>query len=250
MSVVSGITQAVMGSEATEDAAEIQASASNYAADLADKQWKTTNEQLAPWREAGTAAINRLGAGVKSGGEFDQFTYNDMTADPGYAWRLQQGIDSLMASGTAAGNYGSGNLGAALQSYGQNMASNEYANAYSRWNDQFNRLAQIAGVGQSAVNTTGTFGADAANTIGSQYVNAANAQAAGTINSANAIIGGIGNTSNQAMSGLGTYLKYQQQQSALEQMQAARNSSYWGGGLGDDAAIENIINSYDWLEAL
>jgi hypothetical protein len=85
-------------------------------------------------------------------------------------------------------------------------------------------------------------GADAANTIGSQYVNAANAQAAGTINSANSIIGGINNTSNQITSGLGTYMKYQQQQSALEQMQAMQNSSYWGGGYGDDAAIENIIN--------
>jgi len=250
MSVVSGVTQAIMGSEASEDAAEMQANASSYAAKLQNDQWEKTNAQLKPWREAGTAAINRLGPGVQPGGEFDSFTYSDMTADPGYAWRLQQGIDSLLASGAAAGNFGSGNMGAALVNYGQNMGSNEYANAYGRWQDQFNRLAQVAGVGQNAVNTTGSMGAEAANAIGNQYINAANSQAAGIINSANATIGGIGNASNQLASGVNTYLNYQKQQSALEQMQAIRNSNYWGGGYGDDAAIENIISNYDWVEAL
>jgi hypothetical protein len=169
-----------------------------------------------------------------------------MTADPGYAFRMQQGVDALQASGAAAGNYGSGNLGTALATYGQNMGSNEYANAYGRWQDQYNRLAQVAGVGQSATNTTGELGASSAATTGSNYVASANAQAMGQVNSTNSFLNGIAGTENQIISGLGTYAKYQQQQSLLDQYKAAQNSSYWGGGAGDDMAIENIINAYEY----
>jgi hypothetical protein len=62
-------------------------------------------------------------------------TLAELEMDPSYAWRKQQGIDALAASGAAAGNYGSGNMGVALQNYGQGLASTEYSNAYNRWRD-------------------------------------------------------------------------------------------------------------------
>lgn len=222
---------ASLSAKAQEEAAQTQAATSTYAADLANQQWQITNEQLAPWRNAGTAAINRLSAGTQPGGEFDTFNYSDMYADPGYKWRLQQGIDALNASGAAAGNYGSGNLGVALLNYGQNSASNEYQNAYARWQDQYNRLAGIAGTGQTTILQGGQLGANAMNAVGNNLTNAANAIAQGGVGSANAWVNFANNASNQTMSGIGTYLRWQQQQNLLNQYGGGNDSSWnsWGG---------------------
>ena len=58
--------------------------------------------------------------------------------DPSYAWRFDQGLVGLERSNAASGMSGSGNEMAAATAYGQNMASTEYAN-------QFSRLSQLAG---------------------------------------------------------------------------------------------------------
>lgn len=60
------------------------------------------------------------------------------SSDPSYAFRFQQGADSLNRQQNATGNMGSGAEMAAATTYGQNMASQEYAN-------QFSRLSQLAG---------------------------------------------------------------------------------------------------------
>lgn len=137
-----------------------------------------------------------------------RFTIDDFKAnvDPSYEWRKQQGIDALSAAGAAAGNYGSGNMGVALQDYGQNLASTEYQNAYNRWNQEqanaFNRLATMAGIGQVTATNLGTQGANAATSIGNSMVNAANALGAGQIGSANAWASGFGNLANYGMGAL------------------------------------------------
>jgi hypothetical protein len=85
--------------------------------------------------------------------------------DPGFQFRLQQGTDAIQRSAAAKGNLLTGGTAKDLMDYGQNSASNEYGNVYNRalgeyqqrYNifqqhqaDQFNRLASIAGLGQTA----------------------------------------------------------------------------------------------------
>jgi hypothetical protein len=98
----------------------------------------------------GTKTTNLLPqpAGGFSGtyGQYMQpFNAEQMYADPGYQFRLQQGLASLNAQGAASGQYGSGNLGIALQNYGQQAASQEYQGSYGRYVDTINRMAGLAG---------------------------------------------------------------------------------------------------------
>jgi hypothetical protein len=86
--------------------------------------------------------------------------------DPGFQFRLQQGTDAIQRSAAAKGNLLTGGTAKDLTDYAQNSASNEYGNVYNRalgeyqqrYNifqqhqaDQYNRLASIAGLGQTAV---------------------------------------------------------------------------------------------------
>ena len=59
-------------------------------------------------------------------------------SDPSYSWRFSQGLDGLNRTEASQGLTFSGNQMAAITDYGQNQASTEYANQYSR-------LAQLSG---------------------------------------------------------------------------------------------------------
>lgn len=65
-------------------------------------------------------------------------TGNFTPDDPSYQFRFQQGQDAVNAGMGSSGMLNSGNRALALQQYGQNEASTEYAN-------QFSRLSQLAG---------------------------------------------------------------------------------------------------------
>lgn len=125
------------------------------------------------------------------------FTLADFQKDPGYDFRLNQGLGSVQGSAAARGSLMSGATLKALNDYGSDYASSEYGKAYDRFNNdrtqRFNRLATIAGIGQTATNNVGTLGANNAGMVGSNMIGAGNAAAAGQVGQANAITGGISN---------------------------------------------------------
>jgi hypothetical protein len=133
--------------------------------------------------------------------------------DPSYGFVAQQGEAAISGQGSAQGNLGSGNMGVALQNYGQNLASTQYQNALANWNHSqdtlYNRLAGVAGTGQTAATTLGNQGSQMATNVGNIAINQGNNQATATINSANAWINGISNVDKQVMGGLQAY-NYQQ----------------------------------------
>lgn len=155
-----------------------QARAAQHAADAQNQQYYQNREDMMPWTTAGKGAVNQLSEMMKTGGQLTkmpnaQFTMQDFQQDPGYKWRMQEGVNALAASGAAAGNYGSGNMGIAIQRYGQNLASDEYQNAYQRWADAYNRtmgqqdtiynrLAGISGTGMTGQTDIGHMGQNAA----------------------------------------------------------------------------------------
>jgi hypothetical protein len=121
--------------------------------------------------------------------------------DPGYQFRLKEGMQGLERSAAARGGLLSGGTLKGIQRYGQDMASQEYTNAFNRYQAErtgtLNPLQSLAGVGQSSANTIGTMGMNYANQVGELYQGGANARASGYVGSANAINQGIGNVSNQ-----------------------------------------------------
>lgn len=162
-------------------------------------QYEQDRADLSPYRDAGYTALEQLGRGTVDGGEFNRdFTMADYKADPGYQFRLDQGNRGVEASAAARGGVLSGGTLKALARYNQDSASQEYGAAYQRYNNdtttRFNRLAGIAGVGQTATNTG--IAAGQANSAGqaagsaqisNNLLSAGNARASQYVSAGNAI---------------------------------------------------------------
>jgi hypothetical protein len=120
--------------------------------------------------------------------------------DPGYQFRLSEGMKGLERSAAARGGLLSGGTLKGIQRYGQDMASQEYQNAFNRYQAErtgtLNPFQAMAGVGQSTANTLGTMGMNYANQAGEAYQGAANARASGYVGAANALNQGISGVSN------------------------------------------------------
>lgn len=120
--------------------------------------------------------------------------------DPGYQFRLSEGMKALDRSAAARGGLLSGGTLKGIQRYGQDMASQEFTNAFNRYQlertNTLNPYQSMAGQGQSTANTLSNMGQNYANQAGEAYQGAANARASGYVGAANAINQGIGGLSN------------------------------------------------------
>lgn len=160
------------------------------------------------------------------GEEFTAPTAETMQQEPGFQFRLQEGLDALQHSAAARGGLLTGATAEAITRYGQDYSSNEYQNVYNRalteyqqaYNifqqsqaNQFNRLASMSGTGQTAAGKLSSAGTSAGGNIanilmggaaqqGQALQNAAAARASGYVGSANAwggaLQGGLGNLSD------------------------------------------------------
>ena len=237
----SSLAAGYLGSQAAKSAANKQADAARYAADLQMQQFETTNKQQAPVRAAGYGALNTLGSmgsgtygmydaegnpigtGVGSGYFTQQYTPEEFAKgiDPGYQFRLAQGQEATSRAANMGGGMISGNALKGVQDYTQGLASTEFTGAFNRFQtgrtNIYNTLAGIAGLGQQSLNTTANAGATAAGNAGQAIQAAGAAQAGGIVGSANALGGGIAGAGqgymlsqilanrNPAQTGLGYY---------------------------------------------
>ena len=145
----------------------------------------------------------QIGAGT--GGQVPD--YSAFFKSPGYQFRLDEGIRASDRSAAARGMLMSGGHMRELQRYGQGLASSEFGN-YA------NRLAAIAGIGQSATFGSGQLGGQIAGQVGQSAANIGQSIMAGGTAQASGIIGGA-NAFSQGIGNVG---------SALQQ---------WGGGSGN-----------------
>ncbi len=190
IAAVATVGSGIMGSNAAKKAAQTQADAARYAADLQQQQYEQSREDLAPYREAGYSAlsdITDLKPYLTSQFGEDQLA---QYLDPSMAFRMKYGGMATERAQNVGQGLLSGNTLRALQDYGQGLASTEFGNAFNRFQTErgniYNTLANIAGMGQGAVNTGINAGVNAATNQGQLAVGAANAQAAGTVGAANA----------------------------------------------------------------
>lgn len=228
-SAVLGLGGAYMQANAAKDAAGMQESAAQYAADQQRQMYEEQRSDQQPWRQAGAQALSQMQD------PYFQQTFSGMGSlqdDPGYQFRMDQGQKALEASAAARGGLMSGNMGQALAQYGQDYASNEYQNAYNRFTNnqsqRFNRLSSIAGLGQTANGQLAQSGMNAANNIGQDAMGGANAGAAGMIGSANAWGGALSGIGNNAMNGV-----------MMNKYMGGGGGGFGGGGMNTMGSYQN-----------
>jgi len=121
--------------------------------------------------------------------------------DPGYQFRLSEGLKALDRQAAARGGLISGSALKASQRYGQDMASQEFTNAFNRYQTErtgtLNPFQSLAGVGQTSTNQLTAMGQNYANQAGEAFMGGANARASGYVGGANAINQGISGLTNQ-----------------------------------------------------
>lgn len=219
---------ALLGSSSSRSAASTQAAAADRAAELQNQQFNRQVELQEPFRQVGLRALNKL----EGASDYTPFGMDQFQQDPGYAFRLSEGMKTLERGAAARGGLMSGATMKGLQRYGQDLASQEYTNAFNRYGIErerrLNPLQSLAGVGQTSTNQLAAAGQNYANAAGQAIGAAGQARASGYMGTANSLSGA-----------LGQYMNYnqQQQQNELVNQLLNRNAGIYGsigtgGGYG------------------
>jgi hypothetical protein len=217
------VGSSLIGASASSSAADTQAAAADRAAQLQKEQFDRQVELQAPFREAGVRALPELEAASR----YTPFGMQQFTADPGYGFRLAEGQKALDRQAAARGGLISGGALKAAQRYGQEMGSQEYTNAFNRYQTErqarLNPLQSLAGMAQTSTGQLGAAGQAYASGAGEAMGQAAQARASGYMGGANAL-----------SQGLSSYMGYSQGQ----QRNALLPRAIGGGGGGYNVGTE------------
>lgn len=178
---IAGFLGARRQAQAVEQAAGTSAEAQRYAADLQKQMFERQVALQEPWRQAGVGALNQL---IPLSQQYQPFGMQQFQQDPGYGFRLSEGMKALERGAAARGGLLSGATLKGVQRYGQDLASQEYQNAFNRYQAErqarLGPLQSLAGVGQTATQALG----GAASQYGSNVGNLAMAGGANLANAA------------------------------------------------------------------
>lgn len=227
--------------------------------------YEQSRADFAPYRESGTANLNQLNTLLGIGGntgaaDYGRFKTADFTPanfaanqDPGYGFRMSEGLKAVDRQAAARGGLISGNALKASQAFGQDMASQEYQNAFNRFQTiRGNTLSPFqsgAAAGQSAAAMQGASNAAFGN-AGANAAAANNAAygafgqgASGAYGNqgqaTNAAYGNYGQGVSSAYGGYGTNAA-----NALMGGANAAASGYVGGANAINAGISGLSNAY------
>jgi hypothetical protein len=239
---VASIGSGMIAAKGAKKASRIQDQAAQRSEATQRQMFERQVELQEPFRQAGLTAqqqiMQLLGIGGDAsaegyGGLARSFGQSDFEADPGYAFRQAEGMRALERSAAARGGLLSGNTMRGIQRFGQDLASQEYQNAFNRFQVEraarLNPLQSLMGSGQSAANVlTGATG-QAAQNIGQMQLGAGQARASGYVGQANALAGALQGIGSAAMQ----FPLYQAQIGALNRMgTGGAGSGTPGGGIG------------------
>jgi hypothetical protein len=225
----------VIASSGAKQAASTQADAADRAAALQKEMFDKQMAGQEPYRQAGLTGQNRLMELLGLGGDTSaagygkygrDFSMADYQADPGYAFRLSEGQKALERSAAARGGLISGGALKAATRYGQDMGSQEYQNAFNRYQtsrtNQLQPLGNLMASGQSAASNQGSAAGQYGANAGNAYMAAGNAIGAGQLGAANTLAGGI-------QTGVSSYLNQMNFNDFLKRQQSYGSPSGQGG---------------------
>ena len=199
-------------SDASQQAADEQRAA------LAEsqRQFAQTQQNLAPFLQAGQQRVGGLGAiadQAQPGFNYQQQPFSfDKFSDPGAQYLMQQATQAINASALAKGGMGGG-LAKSIATENGNIANTAYQGAFDRWlkssaqgygqaqgqydrnmsfqQNKFGQNAQIAGMGQNAAAGLGGLGMQQSELGAGLHQGIGGALAAGTMGSTNALTQGL-----------------------------------------------------------
>jgi hypothetical protein len=216
-SIGSSLDAAGAQSKAAGQAADASVAAQDRAIALQRDMFNRQVELQEPWRQAGITALNRL---TPLATQYTPFGMQQFQQDPGYQFRMSEGMKALERGAAARGGLLSGNTLRATQRFGQDLASQEYQNAFNRFQAertaQLQPLQSLAGVGQTTAQgiagQAGQMGANIGNLYASQGRDVGNALLASGQARASSY-GAIGNVLGQMSGGggfgnIGTAFRY------------------------------------------
>ena len=183
---------ALLGASASSKAAKTQERAAAEGAAAEERMFNRQVELQEPFRQAGVNALPEL----IQASRYTPFGMEQFQQDPGYGFRLKEGLRALEGSAAQRGGLLSGNTMRGLTRYGQELGSQEFTNAFNRYQAEraarLNPLQSLAGLGQSTsaqmAGQAGQYGqnlAQGAATMG-------NIRASGYTGVANALTGALG----------------------------------------------------------
>jgi hypothetical protein len=219
--------QAIMGGSAggAQTAADLEKFVSNSSEAQYHQQQGNVAPVSSPLFTSGNEAQGPVG-----GGQFThQFNADDLRSNlsPSYGFMLGQGLTATANMSNLSGGAFSGNTLKAINDYAQNYASTGYQQAFENYNANqnniYNRLANIAGLGQVAGSNSATGASAFSSGIAGSTAAAGAARAGGTVGAANALTGGVN-------SGLGWYSleqHYEHQRSASPKQQHTVDRTKW-----------------------
>lgn len=218
---------ALIGGAASGKAARAQERAAAEGAAAQERMFNKQVELQEPFRQAGVNALPELIAASR----YTPFGMEQFQADPGYQFRLREGLRALDQSAAARGGLLSGAQLRGVTRFGQELGSQEFTNAFNRYQAEraarLNPLQSLAGMGQTTAATLGQQAGQYGQNLAQNAATMGNIRASGYVNTANALTGALGQ-------GLNYYQNQQMMNRFFPQQEASvpvnnATSSYWGG---------------------
>lgn len=193
----SAVAGGLASSRGASKAARAQQQAAATAQATEERMLERQLAETAPFRDLSLSQLNRLAALYGEGGEYARAPgMEEIQMDPGYGFRMGEGMKALERSAAARGGLLSGSMLKGTQRFGQELASQEFQNAFSRAQQQranvTNALLGIGGFGPSlASSAAGAIGQTGSN-IANLQMGAGQARASGYLGQANALSQALG----------------------------------------------------------
>lgn len=206
-------------------AAKEQSKAMDRATAAQERMFNRQVELQEPFRQVGVNALPEL----VEASRYTPFGMEQFQADPGYGFRLKEGLRALENSAAARGGLLSGNAMRGITRYGQELGSQEFGNAFNRYQAEraarLNPLQSLTGMGQSTAATMAQQAGQYGQSMAENEMARGNIRASSYMGTANALAGGLGN-----------YMNYQQNQAMMDRYFPQRDT-----GLAD---IGNSTSDY------
>lgn len=186
-----GVASIIGGSVMGSSAANKQKAGMREALEYQKQKDRETQARFQPYQEFGKDNINAFA-------RWNDTATNPQSGymDPGYEFRREQGLSGLYNNAASSGMLQSGDTLRAAQTYGQDMASQEYNNAFGRWLGEGRFRGDMAAMGQNAAAQEGALLNQGAANVGNI---AANTDYGGSDRVWGDAIGGIGGIAGNAM---------------------------------------------------
>lgn len=186
-------------------AAGVQKRAASAASTIEQEKLDQTAENFDPYLKTGAQAngllssrLNELTAPVT----MDQAT---LEKTPGYQFNLTQGLKAAQNSAAARGLGTSGAAFKGAEKFATGLADstyqNQFNNAVTNQTNSYNRLLELAGLGETSANNLGVFANKTGQSMGTNIIGAGDAGGAAAVATGNAVANGLKSAGNAYIAG-------------------------------------------------